>query len=85
MAYFLRCKNLDYSTGNQPVVMLNEDEAENYGIRPGDRVSLVWSKTKKLIAAVDVSNKHVRSGEVGLFEEIWQKHHVEAGDIVEVT
>ncbi len=85
MAYFLRCKNLDYSTGNQPVVMLNEDEAENYGIRPGDRVSLAWSKAKKLIAAVDVSNKHVRSGEVGLFEEIWQKHHVEAGDIVEVT
>jgi len=85
MAYFLRCKNLDFSTGNQPVAMLNEEEAENYGIHPGDRISLLWSKSKKIIASVDVSNKHVKSGEIGLFEEIWQKHKVELGDIVEVS
>jgi len=85
MAYFLRCKNLDFSTGNQPVALLNEEEAENYGIRPGDRVSLVWSKTKKMIVAVDVSSNHVKSGEIGLFEEIWQKYKVEPDDIVEAT
>ncbi len=84
MAYFLRGTNLDYSSGGNPIVMLNEEEAQNYGINPGDRVSLIWSKSRKIIATVDVSDKKVKPGEIGLFEEVWQKKKVDDGDIVEV-
>lgn len=84
MAYYLKGKNLDFSTGGHSVVLLNEEESENYGIHPGDRVSLIWSKGKKMIASVDVSDKKVKPGEVGLFEEVWQKKNIDEGSIVEV-
>ncbi|MFH0779622.1 MAG: thymidine phosphorylase, partial [Parcubacteria group bacterium] len=60
MAYYLKCKKLDITTGDRPIAILNEEEADNYGIHPGDRVSLIWSKNRKITVAVDVSNKQVK-------------------------
>lgn len=65
-------------------MVLRDKEAENQGINPGDRVILKWSKNKSVIANVDVTDSKVDYGEVGLFEEIWKKHQVEAEDIVEI-
>ncbi len=67
------------------MVLLNEEEAQNYGIYPGDRVQIGWDKKKKEIADVDVSDSKVQPGEIGLFEEIWKKHNVESGDVAEIT
>jgi AMP phosphorylase len=85
MAFYLKCKKLDFSTGDKLVVVMNEDEAETYGIYPGDRLNLIWSKTKKAIVTADTTNTKVRPGEIGLFEEVWKKVAVETGDIVEVS
>ncbi|MFZ5365462.1 MAG: AMP phosphorylase [Patescibacteria group bacterium] len=85
MAFYLKCKKLDFSTGDKLVVVINEDEADSYGIYPGDRLQLVWSKTKKVIATADTSNTKVKPGEIGLFQEVWKKHAVEQADIVEVS
>jgi AMP phosphorylase len=84
MAYYLKCRNLDFETGGKMVVMLNEEEAENYGIHPGDRVSLIWSKKQRVVATVDVSEKNVKPGQIGLFEDVWKKKKVDDGDVVEV-
>jgi len=85
MAFYLKCKKLDFSTGDKLVVVLNEDEAKSYGIYPGDRLVLVWTKQKKATVTADVTNTKVRPGEIGLFEEVWKKVAAEQGDIVEVT
>jgi AMP phosphorylase len=84
MRLFYKCKKLDFSSGGEPIVVLREQEAENQGIRPGDRVVLKWSKKKTVIATVEVSDNKVDYGEVGLFEEVWKKHQIEAEDIVEI-
>jgi len=85
MAFYLKCKKLDFSTGDKLVVVMNEEEAESYGIYPGDRLTLIWSKNKKAIVTADTTSTKVRSGEIGLFEEVWKKHKIEISDIVEVS
>ena len=84
MAYFLRCKNLDINAGSGSIAILNEKEAENYGINPGDKVSLILSNQKRFVVDVDTSEKVVKPGEIGLFEDVWKKRNVEAGDIAEI-
>ncbi|NMC51250.1 AMP phosphorylase [Candidatus Kuenenbacteria bacterium] len=84
MRLFYKCKKIDFSSGGEPTVVLQEKEAENQGIRPGDRVNLKWSKNKTMIATVDVSDSKVDYGEVGLFEEIWKKNQIDSEDIVEI-
>jgi len=84
MSYYFRCKNFDIESGKD-IVLLNETEAENYGIHPGDKVSLIWSKKKKITATVDYSHKKVKPGEIGLFADVYEKIMVEEGDIAEVS
>lgn len=84
MAYYLKCKKLDITTGNKLIALLNEQEAEIYGAHPGDRISLIWNKKKKAIVEVDVSAKEVHPGQIGLFKDLWHKKDIEDGDIVEV-
>ncbi len=84
MRLFYKCKKLDIASGGDSIVVLREQEAENQGIRPGDRVVLKWSKNKSVIASVSVSDNKVDYGEVGLFEEIWKKNQIDAEDIVEI-
>ncbi|MBU1132193.1 thymidine phosphorylase [Patescibacteria group bacterium] len=85
MAFYLKCKNLDISTGGKSIILLNEKEAGYYGMNPGDKVTLSWSKKKKIVATVDLSAKAVKPGEVGLFEEVWRKKEIEDGAIVEAV
>ena len=83
MSYYLKCKNLDISTGGKPIALLNADDGEHYGMNPGDRVTLVWSKQKKMTVTVDFAEKQIKSGEIGLFCDIWSKKMIEEGSIVE--
>ena len=72
MPIFLKTKKLDLSTGGDPLVVLNEIEAETFGIQAGDRVELVWPGTKGLVAMVELSHSRVNRGEIGLWREVWQ-------------
>jgi len=84
MAFYLTCKKLDFSTGGKLIAVLNEKEAHGYGIQPGDRICLRWTRQKKVRAIAEYTTSKVKPGEVGLFREIWMKKNIEAGDIVEV-
>lgn len=84
MGFYLKCKKFDISTGGPNIVLMNEREAINYGLHAGDRVSLVWNKSKRAMAEVDLSEKKIQPGELGLFEEVWKKKGVEQDEIVEL-
>ncbi len=84
MSYYLKCKHLDIETGGPLIALMNSEEATNYGINAGDRVSLTWSKKKKLTVEVDFTEKKVKPGEIGLFSDIWRKKGIEEDDIVEL-
>lgn len=85
MSFFLKSKKLDFSTGNEPTAVINEKEADYYGVMAGDRIQLTWSKRLKRIAEVRTTTSKVKPGEIGLFKELWSKQgKVDMGDIVEV-
>lgn len=85
MGFFLKTRQLDLETGQSSVVLLNEPEALNDGIRPGDKVLLRWGKNKEAVVTADTSNTLISAGEIGLFEEVWKKKGIPADEIVEIS
>lgn len=86
MSFFLKSKKLDFSTGHEAVAVINDKEAQYYGVMPGDRVQLTWSKRLKQVAEIRTTSSKVKPGEIGLFKELWSRQtKIDSGDIVEVA
>ena len=84
MAFVLRAKRFDLSTGGQPyVVVLRNEDGANFGIRAGDRIQLQCDG-KKVVVQADLTHRRVRPGEIGLFREVWRDAKIGAGQPVMV-
>lgn len=84
MALYLKAKKLDFSTGKQLIVLMNEKEAHNFGIQAGDKITLQWRGVRKVNVEVNLSDKNIRPGFVGLYEDIWKKYPIEINEIMEL-
>lgn len=84
MGYYLKSKKLDISAGDPLVVLLNSKDAENFGMHMGDKVYLCWHDVC-LFVAVDFSDSLVRTGELGMFNEVWTKYGIPADDLVSIS
>ncbi|MBI5465861.1 MAG: thymidine phosphorylase [Candidatus Kerfeldbacteria bacterium] len=82
MPLYLKPRKLDFSSGSEPLAVLNQHEAEAYGIQAGDRVELSWDH-EKVIAAVEISSSRVNSGEIGLWREVWRGRRLRRQSVVE--
>ncbi len=80
--YTCKAKLMDISTGSR-IIVLNEDEAKEHDIYSGYRAEIKY-KTKTLVTIVDVSNKLVKDGEVGLFKEIFDELKIKVGEKIEI-
>jgi len=63
---------------------MNEEEANNFGIQAGDKISLTWRGSKTINVEVNLSDKKIRPGTIGLYEDIWKHHPIELNEIMEV-
>jgi AMP phosphorylase len=78
----LKVKSILIRTGKH-IAVLNSVDAKELGILAGDRVELFCKKTnKKCVAFIDVTEKSVKSGQLGLFEEVLEELNVKNGSIV---
>ena len=84
MALYLKAQKLDFETGRQLIALMNENEAHNFGIQAGDKISLQWRGTKKINIEINLSDKKIRPGFIGLYEDIWKKYPIELNEIMEV-
>ncbi len=84
MPIFLKTRKLDLSSGGEPLVVLNETEAEAFGVQAGDRVELSWAGGKSTVAAAELSHSRVARGEVGLWREVWQPAKLKSDLLVEL-
>lgn len=85
MALFLKFKKLDIETGsNKYIVVLNEKEAENQSIFPGDKITLQWRGQKKIVVEVNLSDNLVKPGQVGIYEDVWKKFSLANKEIAEI-
>jgi len=84
MALYLKAKKLDLSSGRQLIALVNETDAANFGIYAGDKISLTWRGKTKIVIEVNLTDKEIKPGYVGLYKEIWEKSAIERDEIVEV-
>ncbi len=85
MALYLKVKKLDLSTGKQQLIaLMHEVEANNFGIQAGDKISLTWRGNKMVNVEVNLTDTMIKTGSIGLCEDIWKKYPVEMNEIMEV-
>lgn len=84
MAFFLKAKRLDISTGRQSVVVFYEPEAIKFGIHREDRVKLEGESGHIEHALADYTDTEVKRGEIGLFEEVWKESGIKDGEPVDI-
>lgn len=81
--FFLKVKYLDIKTGYPWIVIINEEDGEHFGIRPGDELAMQW-KEKRTEVAVDTTSSLVKKGEIGLFQDITNRYRIKEGELLKL-
>ncbi|MBN1915391.1 hypothetical protein JW796_00120 [Candidatus Dojkabacteria bacterium] len=85
MSHFLSAKKLDISSGSEFVVIVNDSDAKEYGINPGDALEVRWdSYGDGVIVIADVTSSIVEAGRIGLYEDIWSKYNLKENEVIKV-
>ncbi|MDD3262494.1 MAG: thymidine phosphorylase [Candidatus Absconditabacteria bacterium] len=82
--FHAKTKLVDILDGEEFIVLINEQEAREYGINAFDKVSLGYNG-QEIVLNADLTNKVVKSGEIGLFKDVYEKYNIPADAIVSVT
>ncbi|MFW6025262.1 MAG: thymidine phosphorylase [Candidatus Woesearchaeota archaeon] len=72
----MKIKRIEAKTGNL-ISMLNKNDAEKIGVFSGERLEIT-SNNKEFITIVDITsdNEIVSEGELGLFEDVFEKFNI---------
>ena len=81
---FLKIKTLDIEATDYPLVLMHKDDAKFLGVRRLGRVNIKLGD-KEFVAVVDLTEKLVTKGEVGLYEYLCNKFDTKCGLNAEVT
>jgi putative thymidine phosphorylase len=85
MAFYLSARKLDVRTGQAMIALINEIDAAENGVSIGENVALeIAGREKDIIVTLDTTDSLVDEGEVGFFEDVWEKFSVKFGEIVKV-
>lgn len=68
----LRGKRIDLTTGDVLVAVMNEKDANKLDLKVSDRIRITIGKNH-IIAVVDISKTGVKAGEIGLFNDVYEK------------
>jgi AMP phosphorylase len=77
----VRC--LDVDAGGKPIVILNQEDAEDIGVKSLNRVSIEF-KNRRLTCIVNITKEFVKAGEIALYRDVWSALNIKGGEIVEV-
>lgn len=66
------------------MVVLRNEDGENFGIRAGDRVLLQFDG-QKVTAQADLTNRRVLPGQIGLFREIWRGFKISPAQPIRIS
>lgn len=83
MALYLKTKKIDLSTGDPLVILLNDKDASEYGVRQGQKMELHWQDIE-LYVVTNVTGTEVEKGQVGLYNELWDKYNIPSDENVVV-
>jgi len=82
----LKVKKVNLSSGGSLLVILNKKDADKLDLHALDRVIIKRLKSgRRITAAIDISTKGLKSGEIGFFDEIVKRLKVDEGVSVGVS
>jgi AMP phosphorylase len=79
----LQVKHLGIESGGKPVITLSMEDAEELGVRSGERVRLFYDNSE-LTAIANIVTKSVPKGIVGIYDEVSRLPGVKSGQKVDV-
>ena len=82
--FHAKTKLIDILDGEEFIVLINEQEAREYWINAFDKVSLGYN-WQEIVLNADLTNKVVKSWEIWLFKDVYEKYNIPADAIVSVT
>jgi AMP phosphorylase len=77
----LKTKFLDIQAGEYLVALLNEEDADELGLKAVDRIRIT-SGEKEIVAILDIATETVKPGELGIYKDL--KNYLGEPDQVEV-
>lgn len=79
-------RSIDISTGDSLIALMNKKDAVKLDIHQGDRIK-IKNNTKHIVAAVDIthSDKVVREGTIGMFEDLMKNLKFRNGQKVTIA
>jgi AMP phosphorylase len=80
---FLKAVKL-HLEAEKPIVILNKSDAEELDVKPLDRVEILF-KNKKLIGIVNIAEKFIGEGYIGLYEMVCKQMKINSNDVVKVS
>jgi AMP phosphorylase len=83
MALYLRTKKLDIEAGDDLVVLLNNKQAEQEGIKEGQKITIFYHQ-QVIYATVHQTDTEMETGELGMYSELWQTYDIPSGEILRV-
>jgi AMP phosphorylase len=83
MDFELISQPIDIEAGGKYFVVLNENWANHNGIYAGDRI-IIRKDEYEFIGIVSTSDVSIKSGEIGIFEEIERQYGIQKNDIVKI-
>jgi len=82
--FYLRAKKIDIATGHPWIVVIHKSDADRYGLQPGDEININW-RNKQREAVVDISEKLVKSGQIGLFKDVFNEYKIQEHQLLELS
>jgi len=79
-----KVKRIDITEGAY-AILLNQNDAEDLGLRIHDRVKIINSRGDNISALVDITDTVVKEGEIGVFVELWKELKLKDEDRVKIV
>lgn len=82
--FHAKTKLIDIQDGEELIVVLNQQEAREYGINAMDKVSIFY-KWEEIVLNVDLTNNLVKPGQVWFFKDVYKKYKIWDNHIVWIS
>lgn len=82
--FHAKTKRIDIQNWEEMIVVLNEQEAREYGINALDKVSIFY-KWQEIVLNVDLSNKLVKPREIWLYKDVYKKYKIKENQNVWIS
>ncbi len=81
MSLYLKSKKLDHEAGSTLTVLMHAADAKELGVVHDQIIAFAY-RDVHLYVHVEITDSYINAGELGLYEEIWDKYRIPNDEVV---